>query len=72
MPSLALIPDLSEPIYATHDGWCLCDKPGSTGDWWAWCQPPASFPSQINLLVVNSTAVVVNFVTADDGKRRFE
>ena len=69
MPSLAVIPDLSEPIHATHDGWCLCDQPSRPKDWWAWCQPPASYPSQMNLLVVNSTSVVVNFVTADNGAR---
>ena len=36
---------------------------------YTWCEPPAAYPSQINLLVVNSTAVAVNFVTADQGAR---
>jgi hypothetical protein len=45
---------------------CLCY---SGGDWYTWCEPPATFPSQINLLVVNASAVAVNFVTNDQGTR---
>ena len=36
---------------------------------YTWCNPPVAYPSQINLLAVNSTAIVVNFITADEGAR---
>ena len=67
MPALALTPDLALPIYSPADGWCLCADRAKS--WYTWCEPPAVFPSQINLLVVNASAVVVNFVTADSGER---
>jgi hypothetical protein len=79
MPALALTPDLALPVYSPSDGWCLCAAAAADDDrsaaaktsssWYTWCAPPAAFPSQINLLVVNATAVVVNFVTADEGAR---
>jgi len=50
--------------HLTGDGWCLCDGAGR----WTWCNPPAVAPSQINLLVINATAVGVSFVTADEGR----
>ena len=53
----------------TGDGWCLCDGSSRWDDKsWTWCDPPAAAPSQINLLVINATAVGVNFVTADEGR----
>lgn len=67
MPANALTPDLALPIESPSDGWCLCD--GNSSDWYTWCAPPAAYPSQINLLIVNSSSVVVNFVTADEGER---
>ena len=68
MPANALTPDPALPAYAPADGWCLCDG-ARHGAWYTWCRPPAAHPSQINLLVVNATAVVVNFVTSDGGTR---
>ena len=53
------------------DGWCMCDTAGApnwTQGSWSWCKPPPDAPTQINLLVINSTALAVNFVTfASDG-----
>ena len=68
MPANGLVPDLGLAEYAPADGWCLCNETRN-GQWYTWCNPPAANPSQINLLVVNATAVVVNFVTADGGMR---
>ena len=65
------------------DGWCLCapaaegglesssagEENQGTVPWYTWCTPPSAYPSQINLLVVNSTAVAVNFITSDNGTR---
>ena len=63
-----------KPGYAL-DGWCLCDTADpATPAWsrgsWSWCKPPADAPTQINLLVINSTALAVNFVTTapDSGR----
>ena len=67
MPANALTPDLALPIYSPSDGWCLCAA--RTQSWFTWCTPPPSFPSQLNLLLVNATAVGVSFVTADGGAR---
>ncbi len=78
MPANALTPDLALPVYSPADGWCLCDRSDVPGEavggegatpWYTWCEPPAAVPSQLNLLVVNSSAVVANFVTADEGAR---
>ena len=54
------------------DGWCMCETAAGAPNWthgsWSWCKPPSDAPTQINLLVVNSTALAVNFVTfASDG-----
>ena len=61
MPGLAIMPpDSSLAEYEVLDGWCLCstepdaDEPAT---WYSFCAPPAHHPSQINLLVVNATAV---------------
>ena len=67
MPANALTPDLALPINSPSDGWCLCDS--ASPHWYTWCTPPATYPSQINLLIVNATSLVVNFVTADNGER---
>lgn len=68
LPAYAVMPDdPSLSKYAPSDGWCYCNKESKL--WYTWCDPPAAFPSQINLLVVDATHVMVNFVTADDGQR---
>lgn len=59
-------PDLSQPIYDVQSGWCFCADADPT-QWFTFCDPPRNAPSQINLLAVNATAVVVNFVTNDNG-----
>ena len=73
MPANALTPDLALPVYSPSDGWCLCEAgthaTSSAASWYTWCEPPATHPSQINLLVVNASAVAVNFITADNGLR---
>ena len=65
MPANGNFPDPEAPIYAVYDGYCLC-SPGddSATTWFSWCSPPPLAPSQINLNVVNATAINVNFVTA--------
>ena len=65
LPANGLTPDPSLPEYSPQAGWCYCE----TSPWYTFCQPPAAFPSQINLLVVNATSVVVNFATFDGGSR---
>jgi len=70
MPANGVSPDPDAEEYATYDGWCLCQgqKPQNSNLSYAYgyCQSPVSFPSQINLLALNASAVVVNFVTGDD------
>ena len=72
LPALAIMPDGSDPEYTVSDGWCYCDKDAegsADAPWYTWCSPPAAYPSQINLLLVNASSVVANFVTADGGAR---
>ena len=55
--------------HLTGDGWCLCDGSSRWDDKsWTWCNPPPAAPSQINLLVIDATAVACSFVTADEGR----
>lgn len=69
MPANAMTPDLALPIYSPSDGWCLCDAGADSQHWYTWCSPPPAHPSQLNLLLLNASAVSVNFVTADGGAR---
>ena len=66
MPARQPQPDLSMPIYETQSGWCFC-KDADPDRWFTFCDSPSSVPSQINLLIVNASSVVVNFVTNDNG-----
>ncbi|GMH88122.1 hypothetical protein TL16_g11065 [Triparma laevis f. inornata] len=69
LPSKAIIPDPTAAEYTIYDGYCLCDPTSPTSSsWYSWCTPPSTFPSQINLSPINVSAVVVNFVLADEGK----
>lgn len=45
-----------------YDGWCYCD---GQDDSWSWCKPPPNSPTQINVLIVNASAVAISFVTED-------
>ncbi len=65
-PAKQPAPDRSQPIYDVQAGWCFCADADPTR-WFSFCDPPHHAPSQINLLAVNATAVVVNFVTYDNG-----
>jgi len=68
LPANAVTPDERLPEYSPADGWCFCDRQkNSSAPWYSWCTPPGAVPTQINLLAVNASAVVVNFVMADGG-----
>ena len=69
-PANAVTPlPAASSAHATGDGWCLCAGSSTWDDRsWTWCDAPPAAPSQINLVVINATAVAVNFVTADNGR----
>ena len=69
LPANAVTPDVTLPKYSPSAGWCYCNASTSSQEWFTWCEPPVAYPTQINLLALNESAVVVNFVTADDGVR---
>lgn len=48
-----------------YDAWCYCRNSGDSS--YTYCAPPANIPTQINVQLVNSSLVVVNFVTVDHG-----
>lgn len=73
LPANAIIPeDPALTQYSPAAGWCYCNPSSPNNlhkDWYTWCDSPKAVPSQINLLAVNASSVVVNFVTNDGGIR---